>query len=661
MLMAHAFSRCSNFKRILKSVHACRQRSNLIRVRNANQLLELPNKSNHASLFPGNTLNAEDLSLESAQNDSNYGRDADTFSESKKTATVHVRDSVPENVSTAPAAANVTFAPWKIISFTVAISMLFINAHRSVFTMSLPVIASDMVMDPKQLGLLQSAMLSGYLLGQLPSGSFADSFGGDRVLMIGLFLSSAALAAAASAPGLIAVTPLIALAATRVAFGLFSAAAMPSVSAMVATWVPHASRSTVTALIYAAFNMGGVLGLALTPAANYALGWEGTLVGTGAVGAVWAFLGWACLQYARGLDNRSQQPAAVAEMVSRPVSVIVGHHIHDDAKKRVNERQTRQPAAAAAAADGGVNNERQTRQPAAAATAAAGDDGGVNERQTRQPSAAADGGLEMSTTGSGLGTWHDKSSTLIAGSSSLLPATAYQETSSAPSFTSLQPAATSSNIIEPWRNSLKVGVLCWCHGVIGWGFFVMSSWLPMYLTSLGHDKSLLNVGVMSSLPYLATAVVMTFAGTIADKLINMGIVTLKVRKIMHGLSAVGCAATILPLALSSSCSPEVATLWLIAFQCCYAVSFGGFHPHVQEVAGRDAGLMLGITNSCSIAMGILGNLITGMLVSNTGCFSTVFALTSLLYISSAIAFLTFMDGRPVRLSSANHQARKALP
>ena len=45
-------------------------------------------------------------------------------------------------------------------------------------------------------------------------------------------------------------------------------------------------------------------------------------------------------------------------------------------------------------------------------------------------------------------------------------------------------------------------------------------------------------------------------------------------------------------------SPAWATVWLVAFQCCYGASFGGFHPYVQEVAAGDAGLALGVTNSC---------------------------------------------------------------
>lgn len=44
----------------------------------------------------------------------------------------------------------------------------------------------------------------------------------------------------------------------------------------------------------------------------------------------------------------------------------------------------------------------------------------------------------------------------------------------------------------------------------------------------------------------------------------------------------------------------------------------------QDVAQASAGKLLGLTNSCSIALGIVGNLCTGMLVESTGSYSVVF-------------------------------------
>ena len=106
-----------------------------------------------------------------------------------------------------------------------------------------------------------------------------------RVILVGLLLASLSLAASglvvtptlahapvpldvllSPAPSLTAMIPAassglscVALAASRVAFGFFSAAAMPAVSAMAAELVPQQYRSSATATFYAVFNLGGAL------------------------------------------------------------------------------------------------------------------------------------------------------------------------------------------------------------------------------------------------------------------------------------------------------------------------------------------------------------------------------------------------------------------
>lgn len=45
--------------------------------------------------------------------------------------------------------------------------------------------------------------------------------------------------------------------------------------------------------------------------------------------------------------------------------------------------------------------------------------------------------------------------------------------------------------------------LCWVHSVIGWGFFILQSWIPTYLTQLGMTD-LKTVGLLSALPWLVS-------------------------------------------------------------------------------------------------------------------------------------------------------------
>lgn len=69
---------------------------------------------------------------------------------------------------------------WQVIAAVCAVAMLLCNAHRSAFSVLLPLMASDLGLGLWEVGLLQSAMLLGYLAGQLPAGRMADVLGGER-------------------------------------------------------------------------------------------------------------------------------------------------------------------------------------------------------------------------------------------------------------------------------------------------------------------------------------------------------------------------------------------------------------------------------------------------------------------------------------------------
>jgi uncharacterized membrane protein YeaQ/YmgE (transglycosylase-associated protein family) len=62
------------------------------------------------------------------------------------------------------------------------------------------------------------------------------------------------------------------------------------------------------------------------------------------------------------------------------------------------------------------------------------------------------------------------------------------------------------------------------------------------------------------------------------------------------------------------------------------------------------GLVQGLTNSCSIALGIVGNLVTGWLVECTGSYNAIFALTCALCASSCALWLAFARGQRVSLA-----------
>lgn len=50
---------------------------------------------------------------------------------------------------------------------------------------------------------------------------------------------------------------------------------------------------------------------------------------------------------------------------------------------------------------------------------------------------------------------------------------------------------------------MQVVALCWVHSVIGFGFFILQSWIPTYLSHLGVTD-LKTVGALSALPWVVS-------------------------------------------------------------------------------------------------------------------------------------------------------------
>lgn len=63
----------------------------------------------------------------------------------------------------------------------------------------------------------------------------------------------------------------------------------------------------------------------------------------------------------------------------------------------------------------------------------------------------------------------------------------------------------------------------------------------------------------------------------------------------------------------------------------------------------NAGVVFGITNSVSIAAGIFGNLLTGLVLEASGSYSSVFVLFAALNVSAAVLFATATSEAPVVL------------
>jgi len=401
-----------------------------------------------------------------------------------------------------------------------------------------------------EMGLLQSALLVGYLFGQVPAGLVADRLGGPQTLCAGLIAWSIASMAMALSP--FVPWPLALILCSRAALGLAQAVMMPGVSAASAQWFPAAVRASKTSGVYAWYSLGTVLGLSATPAVAAIAGWPSAFLVFGAAGVVLGIL-------------------ALKSLPTLPEEYI---------KQQMSTKRSRSVASFDKDSDSDSSNEEESSSMS------------FNRRKQ------LDWDLLL-------------------------------------------------------HHAPDVLLLCWTHGVIGFGFFVLQSWVPTFLYSLG-TTDLTALGLLSAAPWLFTAVVATGAGAVADWLqIKAKWTAVQVRHAMQTAASVGACLALAPLALipATELSPTIATAALSIAVASQGFNYGGYHAYIQDVAPGDAGLILGLTNTFSSVAGIVGNIAAGALAGGPAGFTAVFGLTAVLHAVSAVTWLMLSRGKKIRLTS----------
>lgn len=161
-----------------------------------------------------------------------------------------------------------------------------------------------------QKGQIASAFSVGYCISQLPSGTLAALTSPKSVLLGGLVVWSAAQAASPAA----AAAGLPVLLGMRAVMGAGEAAAVPSLQAVAAKFVPAKRRSLFWGVLSASLSCGTIASYLVAPPLIAEYGWEFVFVAFGACGVVLAAL-WAVLgasEPALALGTATAAPVAAA-------------------------------------------------------------------------------------------------------------------------------------------------------------------------------------------------------------------------------------------------------------------------------------------------------------------------------------------------------------
>ena len=197
----------------------------------------------------------------------------------------------------------------------------------------------------------------------------------------------------------------------------------------------------------------------------------------------------------------------------------------------------------------------------------------------------------------------------------------------------------------PWKRiltSAPVWAIVITNSCFNWSFYLLLAWLPSYLKHT-FGVSLLNAGLLSAAPWLASFLVANAAGALADRMLKAGRSATFVRKLMQtlGLTIGGILLSLLPSAASITIAVVLTTCAAGSFALCFA----GYAPNGFDLSPRYADVIWGLSNTVGTLPGIFGVYLTGWMVDHTGTFAAPFYVTTAVSFLGAVVFLAFASGR----------------
>ncbi len=167
-----------------------------------------------------------------------------------------------------------------VIAFVAFASALFIRSTDPV----IPLIADGLRVDPATTALLSTAFTLPYALVQPLLGALADMFSKARLMLLSMFLVTAATLVCGFAPNFKF------LFAGRVIAGLAAGGVVPISFALVGDMIPVTERQVAMGRLLFAIMTGNLLGATCAGIVGDLLGWRGVFFATGLLGALAAII-----------------------------------------------------------------------------------------------------------------------------------------------------------------------------------------------------------------------------------------------------------------------------------------------------------------------------------------------------------------------------------
>jgi MFS family permease len=159
-----------------------------------------------------------------------------------------------------------------------------------------------------------------------------------------------------------------------------------------------------------------------------------------------------------------------------------------------------------------------------------------------------------------------------------------------------------------------------------YGFYFLLAWLPLFLVK-DRGFSILEMTAITTAAYVVQGVGALAWGWLSDRLVQTGSDEGRLRKGLMSLNLAVSAIAILGIGFSAS--PQAIFAWLIVNACFSGIGGSNCYAIAQIFAGpRAAGTWVGVMNGVGNLSGIVGPILTGMLIEHTGSYLWAFGVSA---------------------------------
>lgn len=204
----------------------------------------------------------------------------------------------------------------------------------------------------------------------------------------------------------------------------------------------------------------------------------------------------------------------------------------------------------------------------------------------------------------------------------------------------------------------NIWAMCIGFFMINYNSYFFITWLPTYLVK-ARGMSLMEMGIMASLPLIVSMVVEVVAGWASDKVFASGRLSLTATRKLFLIVGLLMASSIGFAAFAESAVTAVVLLCIAKSGTTVAASQVWALP--SDVAPRNmTSMVAGIQNSVSNMGGVVGPIITGFILNATGSFIPALVFSAALIVLAIFNYL-FLLGDVKRIEVKEAGAVSPLP